>query len=121
MNDPRERHRRLAPGNLISLVLYLLFIGAMVWKLYDLRAEMIEQLDNPQSQAQWQQWREESVQPGPVERKMPRSERPPALVLLQDYFPMCLTAALLFGSLVFLVTMLLFRAALRGDTADLPD
>jgi len=65
-----------------------------------------------QSQVEWDEWREDvkknTENPTYVKRRMPKSVEPPALVLMRDYFPICMAGALaltgvLVGTLLFFV------------------
>lgn len=112
---PMTLRKLITPGNIPWLAAYVVLLTLTVWKLFDLRSTMIERLGTQQAQADWETWRRASVQPGPVERRLPKSERPPTLVLLEEHFALCLAAAVLFGTLVYVVMMLLIRGALRGD------
>lgn len=47
-------------------------------------------------------------------RQPVRSLEPPTLVLLRDYYGMCLAAALLFGTLFYLTMVTMIRGVLRS-------
>jgi hypothetical protein len=53
----------------------------------------------------WQQWvtaaQEQEAGEGPIRRRAPKSDRPPALVLMSDYFVTCLVAAIVLPSAVY--------------------
>jgi H+/Cl- antiporter ClcA len=73
-------------------------VGAMVWA---------KQSAMSSSVTEWQAWREaeRKEQSGPkiVERRVPQSDEPPALVLMRDYFVVLMLGALVFSSLLFWV------------------
>ncbi len=111
--------------------LYAVMLAGIFWGLHVLRQQMLEQLDNPQAQAQWQAWRETAArqsgkdasgheQPveGPVQRRQPRSSEPPTVVLLRDHFLLLQVAAVVFSSVFFgffvLVTRGLTRQGVRA-------
>ena len=62
-------------------------------------------MSSPESISAWQAWRgdvfDEQSQPGPVERRVPNSDEPPALVLMRDYFPVLMIGALVFISMPY--------------------
>lgn len=97
--------------NLVWTLLFAAMVVVIVWQMSELRTSMVVSLSTPEAQANWEQWRADTTKPGPVARREPRSPEPPALVLLRDYYGVCLGAALFFSSLLFLVTMLLVRGA----------
>jgi hypothetical protein len=103
--------RFLKLPNVVWGLVYLAVVAAIVWQLGVLRASVLARLGTPAAQAEWEQWRADATKPGPVARREPKSNEPPALVLLRDYYGVCLGAAIFFSSLLFLVTMLLARGA----------
>lgn len=81
---------------LISIV-----AGAMFW----LRQSSIPEWSSSKSISDWQQWRSDvASQKGKtasVKRDVPKSEEPPALVLMRDFFRVMLAGAILFSSLLY--------------------
>lgn len=79
------------------------------------RDSVRQSLATPEAKAAWEEWRnaarESSEGQGPVRRKEPKSNDPPALILLSDpgYFVISLVTAIIFSSLLFIVTMFLLR------------
>ena len=77
----------------------------VVWSLFSARHWAIAELATPKSIADWQAWREDVEQqqehPGPVQRRVPKSDEPPALVLMRDYFGVSLTGAVLFSTVLY--------------------
>ncbi len=59
--------------------------------------------------------------PGPVARRPALSDEPPMLVLLRDYFFVCMSGAIGFGTLLYLVAAYLFRGALTTPLATQPE
>lgn len=102
------------------LMAYLAMLAGVTWGMFDARERMLAVLDTPQARAEWEAWRaqvrEEVERGGPVERRVPPSPEPNLLVLLRDYFAVCLAAALFFTSLLFLVLMILLRGAFSGQS-----
>jgi hypothetical protein len=86
---------------------YVLLVGAIVWWLFAAREWARTELTKPESSAAWDNWREEvraeQNQPVPVQRRVPKSAEPPALVLTRDYFGVSMVGALLFSSLLYWV------------------
>lgn len=76
-------------------------VGAMFWA----RQSAISQGSSLTSVPDWKktrdEMREEQSRHGPVERRLPKSEEPPALVLMRDYFVILMMGALLFSSLLY--------------------
>jgi hypothetical protein len=96
----------------LGYVLLLAAIGvAMIW---------LRQTALSQSVADWQAWRND-VQTqqgvaGPVQRSVPKSEEPPALVLLRDHFGVMVAGAVLFSSLLYWVTAWFVTGALQSKS-----
>jgi hypothetical protein len=108
-----EIYRRQKAG-LAWLVAYLVTTGAIVWAVYALRARAMETLATPEARADWEEWRRaaaEQSEAGPVQRKVPASPEPPGLVLMRDHFGVMLAAAIIFGSVLFAIFMILIRGA----------
>ena len=86
---------------------FAVLVVAVVAAMFKTRDWAFTQLATPQSVADWQEWREdvrqEQVQPGPVQRRVPKSSEPPALVMMRDHFTVSLFAALLFSTLLYWV------------------
>ena len=75
------------------------------------RRSALANLATPQSIGDWQAWREEARERG--DRREPKSPEPPGLVLMRDYFGVCLTGALLFTSLLYWVLAWFITGMLR--------
>ncbi|MEX0612836.1 MAG: hypothetical protein WD738_22820 [Pirellulales bacterium] len=79
----------------------------VVWSMLAARDRAITELSTPQSVAQWQAWRtdveQQQTTPGPVQRRVPKSSQPPALILMRDYFAVSLVGAVLFSTLLYWV------------------
>ncbi len=86
---------------------YAVLAGLVVWSMFAARDRALEQLSTPQSVGDWQAWRadveQQQTNPGPVQRRVPKSSEPPALVLMRDYFAVSLAGALLFSTLLYWV------------------
>ena len=110
--------KHLTLANVLWLVLYLAVMGIGLWQLqrvhnWALATYGAEGEEGKQRQAEWDRWREKAAEQaegkGPVQRRIPKSAEPPTLVLLRDYYVMCVTVFLLFGSVLFGVFMFLAR------------
>ena len=116
MNDMSRRARK-APPRLLLLAIYLVLMAIIVWRLAIARDWALEQRSDPQALAQWSQWREDvrqerDPQARSVQRRVPKSVEPPVVVLMRDYFAICLIAALGFSTLLFLVITWMATGAL---------
>ena len=100
-------------ANMAWLVGFAVWMGCLVGLLFAARPVLIESFGTVAAQRDWNEFveaaRRQSEGEGPVQRRVPRSPQPPALVLMRDYFAICVAAAVLFGSVLFLVMMLLIR------------
>jgi len=86
---------------------YVLLAIAIVWWMFAARDWALANLSTPESTAAWETWREDvrasQDRPSPVQRRVPKSAEPPALVLTRDYFGVALGGAVVFSSLVYWV------------------
>lgn len=86
---------------------YLGVVVAVVWWVLRARDWALAELTRPESTAAWETWRADvraaRDKPSPVERRVPNSAEPPALVLLRDYFGVMLGGAVIFSSLLYWV------------------
>src|SRR4051812_7018442 len=84
---------------------YLVMVCAVAGTMYSLRRSTVPDLSSPKAISAWQTWREDvreqQASHGPVERRIPKSDEPPALVLMRDYFGVLMAGALLFSSLLY--------------------
>src|SRR5437870_12127473 len=101
MNSPRGT----CPGLRWVLVGYVALVGLVVIAMIRTRHSTLAQLSSPRSISEWQAWRNDErdnqSKQGPVERRVPKSDEPPALVLMRDYFRVLMVGALLFSSLLY--------------------
>jgi hypothetical protein len=85
----------------------MLVIGAVILSLTSARQWALAELATPESIEDWQAWREDvheqQTQPGPVQRRVPKSSEPPALVLMRDYFAVSLAGAIIFTTVLYWV------------------
>lgn len=83
------------------------------------RAGWLEELDRPEQQAQWDEFRrdmaEQSGRAGPVQRKVPKSAEPPVRVWLRDHAALAVSAWVLFVGVLGGFFSLLVVGALRGE------
>jgi hypothetical protein len=81
--------------------------GAVVWSLLAARQWALANLSTADAVSDWQTWRDdvkqEQAEPGPIARRVPKSDEPPGLVLMRDYFVVCLVGALVFTALLYWV------------------
>jgi hypothetical protein len=100
---------------------YVAVIAAVVWSMWAARDWALAELTTPQSQSDWQEWRKEVEQQqnsaGPVQRRVPKSAEPPGLVLMRDYFAVCLVGGVLFMSLLYVVIAWLVTGMMRTRPA----
>jgi hypothetical protein len=88
-----------------STAVYALLMTAVVATMLVARQSSIRKLSSPESLASWREWRqdvqEQQGQAGPVQRRVPKSNEPPALIMWRDYFAISLTAAVVFTTLLY--------------------
>jgi hypothetical protein len=90
-------------------------VGAMIWE----RHKVLTESSTPTSLADWEAWRadvrQQQTNPGPVERRVPKSNEPPALVLMRDYFAVSIVGATFFTSILYWIMAWLITGALGGS------
>jgi hypothetical protein len=104
------------PRNLAWLAAYAVVVTAVVLGMLALRRAALATFDTPEARAEWEAWRQ--AEPNqrddlPVKRRPPSSPEPPTLVLMRDYFPVMLAAAVVFSSLLFAALSIALWGALR--------
>jgi hypothetical protein len=104
----------------LDLILFVLMLAAVIGGLVFARQKAIAVYGDQAAQSEWDAWRTDAKKlsegTGPVIRRTPKSMRPPALVLMQDYFVVCLALSVLLSSVLFVTTL----AFLRGAMAQAP-
>ena len=102
------------------IVGYAALAMLVVWSMFAARDRATEQLATPQSVAQWQAWRadvqQQQANPGPIQRRVPKSSEPPALVLMRDYFAVTPFGALVFSTMLYWVSAWLVSGMMSGST-----
>jgi len=108
--------RRINGWLLGWLVAYAALMLAVVGSLFWVRHTVLTQYSTPEAIADWQAWRgdvtNQQTNPGPVKRDIPKSEVPPALVLMRDYFVVSLFGATFFTSLLYWIMAWLVTGAI---------
>jgi hypothetical protein len=94
---------------------------ALVWGMFAMRMNVLRELNTQKSHENWQHWRSDverqQQQTQTIPRRIPKSEEPPALVLMRDYFVTCLVGAVLFVSLLFWAVAGLAIGAITDSSA----
>jgi hypothetical protein len=87
------------------IVGYFALVGAVVGTMMWLRQSAVPEWSSSQSISDWQQWRSDvqsqQNKRASVKREVPKSQEPPALVLMRDFFGVMLAGALLFTSMLY--------------------
>jgi len=113
--------RTVAIGLVVALWLAALILPPVL--LLRARADWLEQLERPEAQAEWDEFRrdmrQQSGRDGPVQRKVPKSVEPPARVWLRDYFRLAVVAWVLFVGVLGGVFSLFVVGVLRGTAGSM--
>jgi hypothetical protein len=87
---------------------YLLVMAAVVLGLVRARQWATSTLADQTAHAQWNSFRDDVARQAderaPVRRRVPQSAEPPGLVLMRDYFGVCLVIAIVLTSALFATT-----------------
>ena len=107
--------------NFFWALLYLAMLAGIYGALSNYRQYAMEQYGTDSAEQEWQTWREAAADlsdDGPVNRRVPKSTEPPALVLMRDHFAACLGVSLLLSSCLFVWFMFTARGVMKP--VDLP-
>jgi len=106
-------------ATLFWLLAYFAMTAAIVCGLLHARRVATAVYGTADAQAEWNTWREDArrmaEEPSPVKRRAPKSVEPPALVLMLDYFGVCLGLVLVLSTVLFGTFMVLVRGALSSS------
>jgi hypothetical protein len=112
------------PSSLGWLLAYLAVLALVTGGLVYARQQALVTYGTEAAQGEWDQWREDakdmSLGAGPVKRREPKSIEPPALVLMRDYFAVCLGLSLVLSSVLFATTMFFVRGAIADASPRIP-
>lgn len=101
--------------NSVVLVGYLTLIVAGVVTLKTIQQWSLTEMSTAESRSQWENWREETVRQstgdGPVQRRVAKSEEPPMLVLLRDYFSLIAGLLVVIGTLLYGLLVMMVKGA----------
>jgi len=109
---------RSSVANLAWAIGGVVWLALLVGLLFLARDWAFEELTTTEARADWESWRAEVRRQHadgatePVRRRVPQSAEPPSLVLLRDHFGACLGGTLIFGSLLYVVSVIFLRGAL---------
>lgn len=116
---PAEKVRKHSRLPIAAWMLaYIFFMAAIVGGLLYGRQQALAIYGSAEALAQWETWREDAAEmakgPGPVKRRVPKSPRPPALVLMTDHFAVCLGLAVVLSTVLFGTFMFFVRGAMKS-------
>ena len=118
MNDNGKKQKRSLFASLqLWSIGYLLMLAAVTYGMFQVRNWSATTFDNETAVRRWQEWRQDVIdQPddAPVTRRVPKSEQPPAFVLLHDYFAVCLALAVVLCTALYFTLMVTVRGALTS-------
>lgn len=104
---------------------YGLLLAAVVMSLQRTRDWARREYSTDSAQEDWAQWRAEAERQaqgaGPVKRRVPKSQQPPILVLMSDYYRTCLVAGVIFSSAIFFTLMFMLRGTLGKPAVAIRD
>ena len=113
----RANTGKIRRGLVLFLAAYVVLLVVVVAAMLQIRRTTLATMGTPAAQAEWQAWRESEPNQRddlPVKRRPPKSTEPPALVLMRDYFPVLMSAAVVFSSLLFAALAIAARGVLSG-------
>ncbi len=110
----------------VALVIWLATLTGVTWLLFLVRANTLASLDSEQAQQAWLKWKQNEADQSesgtePVRRKVPKSDEPPALLLMRDRFAPLLAGALVTWSFFFGFSALVLHGLLHAKPIDRRD
>lgn len=117
--QPSANKSWLTAGNFAWLLVYIATMAGVVGGLAVARRQALADFDSPEAQAQWQTFRDSMKRiaddpEAPIDRRVPKSEEPPTLRLLRDYFGTVVLLAWLLCSALFATLMFMIRGVIGG-------
>lgn len=105
---------KITATNCLWFFAYLFCVGGVLFGISSGRKSAIELYGNESAQAEWNDWRDAATtqsrdETSPVKRRAPKSEMPPALALMNDYYISCVVFCLIMVTALFAATMFLVR------------
>ena len=106
---------------ILWLALYVIATAGLGWWFVQVRGNWLAQADRPELRAGWEAWKDdvrsnEAAGAGPVRRRVPTAQEPPATILLRDHFPAILVTVLLVWSAFFAFLAMTLTGAMRTST-----
>ena len=104
--------------HLIWLGLYAAMIVAILIGFRRGRAFAASRYSSTAAQSNWEEWRDDvqefvDKKQGPTERRVPKSNRPPAIVLMEDYYASCLVFSIVLSTALFVTVMFVANGAMK--------
>lgn len=104
----------------LFLVVYLVMLVLIVLGMNSARRATLAEFGTAEAIDDWDDWRQSAAEAdasAPVQRRVSPSAEPPALVLMRDYFVVCLLFALVLSSLLYGTLALMMFGAWRAPAA----
>lgn len=96
---------RLSRFVAVGILGWILMVCAISVTLLMARRASLASFDTAAARNDWDAWRaaakEQSIGKGPVQRRIPKSTEPPALVLMRDYFGVSMTVTLVLSTCLY--------------------
>jgi hypothetical protein len=107
-----------------ATTVYVLTMIALVLGLFRARQWVAGTYSDNAARSEWQSFRDDVVRQStdnaPVRRRVPQSAEPPALVLMRDYFVVCLAISLVLSTALFATMTLFVGGVVVSDARGVP-
>lgn len=104
--------------DLLLIAVFLLSLSAVAWGIVQWRGRALAQIDTPENEASWNEWREESerleLQPEYSQRRAAKSPVQPGVVLLSEHFTAVLLGILATIAVPIGVLLWILRELIAG-------
>ncbi|ADB16755.1 hypothetical protein Psta_2081 [Pirellula staleyi DSM 6068] len=103
-----------------EIVIFVAIVGSVAGGVFYGRSQALAIYGDDVAQGEWDTWREDATQMsegiGPVKRRAPKSLQPPALVLMSQYFGVCLVGSVLLSSVLTITILAFVRGVMSSPT-----
>ncbi len=98
-------------------LVYVAIAGGVVAAMHVARGRVVSTFADGETQSSWERFREDTAQSqgaGGVDRRVPISAEPPALVLMRDHYATCLGGVLMMYTGIYVSLAAMIRGVLNN-------
>jgi hypothetical protein len=108
------------------VVAFLMIECLVVFGVFRGRDALVSSYDSPEANADWQKWKQAAKEMGErktglINRREPKANQPPGLILMRDYFPQILIGSAALSGVLVGMTMLMVHGTIHQTPRPLRD